>query len=544
MDNNDSILYKDFFDQLSAGAIVTDATGTIKKVNPYFLELSEFESIDVLGKNIGHFLDGTYESNACWEGEIHIKKKNGRSDLQWLYINPINDTTGQTIFLSFILRDLRVSGIDPLTKLPNRYFLTQQLDKTLNQSKVQSSLAAVLFVDLDRFKMINDTLGHAYGDLLLLEAALRIENAIGTDNFIVRMGGDEFVCVLANLQNESEAAQYAEAILEVFKKPFLLKETEIYVTVSIGISMYPFDGDDAETLLTNADSAMYRAKNSGRNQYEKARADINAASFEKLMLENSLRKALENEELTLYFQPQIDLKTNEVKSMEALIRWEHPDFGLISPGDFIPIAEETGLILPIGDWVIKTACQKLREWQNEGYSPVRISVNLSAAQLLQSGFIGHLDSVLKETSLDPSLLELEITENIIMRDVKTALDTLHRIKKRGVTISIDDFGTGYSSLSYLKDLPVDTLKIDRSFIKDIDKNANSAAFTKAITALGHELDLRVVAEGVETFKQLSIVKQQSCDVVQGFYFSKPLPSHQAIQFLEQSQKTINIPKSL
>lgn len=543
MDNKDYIPYKEFFDQLSAGAIVTDATGTIKKVNPYFLKISEFDAKDCLGKKIDYFLDGTYKIDSSWEGEIHIKKKNGNSTLQWLYVNPINDTAGHTIFLSFILRDLRICGIDPLTKLPNRYFLTQQLSKTLNQSKVQSSLAAILFMDLDRFKMINDTLGHTYGDLLLLEAALRIEEAVGTDNFIVRMGGDEFVCVLENLQNEAEAVQYARAILEVFKKPFLLKETEIYVTVSIGISIYPFDGDDAETLLTNADSAMYRAKKSGRNQYEKARADINAAAFEKLMLENSFRKAIENDELTLYFQPQIDLKTNEVTSMEALIRWEHPDFGLISPGDFIPIAEETGLILPIGDWVIRTACHRLREWQNEGYSPVRISVNLSAAQFLQSGFIEHLDSVLRETALEPSLLELEITENIIVRDVKTAFDILHKIKERGVTISIDDFGTGYSSLSYLKDLPVDTLKIDRSFIKDIDKNANSAALTKAITTLGHELDLRVVAEGVETFKQLSIVKQQSCDVVQGFYFSKPLPSQQAVQLLGQLQSPINIRKS-
>jgi diguanylate cyclase (GGDEF)-like protein/PAS domain S-box-containing protein len=540
MSLNTTYLYKDIFEQFSAGALIIDELGTILNVNDAYCQLSGFHLRDVIGNNVDSFLESAYQQNENWQGEVYIKRKKEDDILQWLYASPINGSVGTDQYTILIIRDFHITGFDPLTKLPNRFLLPQALNKSVEKAYKNGTEFAVLFIDLDRFKFVNDTLGHHYGDILLTEAAKRIQTSIGNKNLIVRMGGDEFICIIEDLQNDMEAENYAKSIITAFSEPFKLKNTDIFITASIGISLFPYDGDEADILISNADSAMYQAKKKGRNQYEKVRVNESAGAFEKLLLENNLRKALKENELTLYFQPQINLKTNEMNSMEALIRWHHPELGLISPGDFIPIAEETGLILLIDEWVLRTACTKMKERQNAGFPPFRVAVNLSAAQFLQKDLIVKIDQILADTSLDPSYLELEITENMVMHDVKAAIQVLKNLKERGIHLSIDDFGTGYSSLTYLKDLPVDILKIDQSFIKDIDTNSNSSSLTKAIVSLGHDLNLKVIAEGVETNKQLSLMKQQSCDLVQGYIFSKPLNYEQTENYLNTYINSIRI----
>lgn len=525
--------FKEIVGQLDAGLLITDAEQTIVYINTAYTELSNFKSDEVFGKQIEELIKGIKKKGEIWEGEVYIETKEGEHQLRWLYVNEIKGAKGETRFISYIIRDFHVCGFDPLTKLPNRLLLDQKLDLAINQIRNEETILAVLYLDLDRFKFVNDTLGHSYGDQLIQETAKRLQRVIGKNHTIVRMGGDEFVCLLDGLENEAKAEGYAKRIIESFAKPFHLKNTDLYVTVSIGISLFPYDGDDVETLVTNADSAMYRAKKNGRNRYEKVSVSGSAGAFEKLLLENSLRRAIEEEELILYFQPQIHLKNNEVMGVEALVRWHHPEFGLLPPGDFIPLAEETGLILPMGDWVLRTACEKLRQWQLEGLPPVRVAVNLSAAQFMQKDLIDKIDQILADTKVNPSYLEIEITENMVMQDVHSAIKTLNELKRRGIHLSIDDFGTGYSTFSYLKDFPIDTLKIDRTFIKDIDTNPSSTALTKAITSLAHDLDLKVIAEGVENQDQLAIVRNHACDAVQGFYFSKPLNETQITHYLRE-----------
>jgi len=540
MQELDSSFYKEIFEQINTGAIITDKNRVVISVNSAFLTLSGYKAKEVCGFPIDHFIEGFQFNQKDWRKNIILKKKNSSKKSQWLLVNHINSTSSNEDFHIWVLTDFQICGLDPLTKLPNRFLFNQKLNETIEKAREENGTFALLFIDLDRFKFINDTLGHAAGDHLLLEATLRIKDAIGRQHLLARMGGDEFVCVLTNLKTDEEAEYWARKVIKAFSIPFLLKETEFYISTSIGISVYPYDGDDGEILISNADSAMYRAKKKGRNRYENAKVELNAGGFEKILMENNLRKAIENNELLLYFQPQVNLPSNEVLSFEALIRWDHPDLGLILPGDFIPVAEETGLILPIGNWVLKEACLKMREWQDAGYSPVRVAINLSAGQFLQNDLVHKVDNVLKETRIDPSCLELEITENILMHDVNQAIKSLRELKKLGVQISIDDFGTGYSSLNYLKDFPIDTLKIDRSFICDIDTNASSVALTRAITNLAHDLEVKVVAEGVENAVQLDIVKRHSCDRVQGYYFSKPLNETHVLQFLSKNHKVVTV----
>mgnify|MGYP001203683598 CR=1 FL=1 len=533
--------YKELFIQLETPAIVSDHMGQIKDINTAYASASGYSKLDAAGKNISIFVEGAFPFCDSAKKEVYMKLKNGSEKLKNLSVSTIVDVNQDRPFYVWVLSDFQVTGFDPLTQLPNRFLLNQELKKALDCAKENCSILAVFYLDLDRFKFVNDTLGHSSGDVLLQEAARRVKFAIGENSMIARMGGDEFVCILKDLHDEKEAELIAKKIISGFNEVFHLFETEVYVSTSVGISLYPFDGDDEELLLTNADSAMYSAKKKGRNQFERAKANMAAGGFEKLLLENSLRKALDEDEFILYFQPQVHIKTSEITSMEALIRWNHPDLGIIAPGEFIPIAEETGLILPISDWVLKSVCKKMKEWQCAGYPPVRVAVNLSAGQFLQNGFVEKVKRILMETDLDPSFLELEITENMVMHDVKMAIEVLHKLQDLGVCIALDDFGTGYSSLNYLKDFPINSLKIDRSFIFDIDKNPSSAALTKAIAVLAHDLKLKVIAEGVENYKQLSMVKQFSCDTVQGFYFSKPLNDHDILLFLSKhdAEKVIN-----
>ena len=423
----------------------------------------------------------------------------------------------------------------------------------------------MLYLDLDRFKRINDTLGHSAGDQLLQEVARRLKECIrrGSDalsrvdntasidlpigmmtNSIARLGGDEFIIVLNNLQNITDAAQVARRILESLAKPFMLEQHEVFVTASIGITLYPEDGRDEETLLKNADLAMYHAKDNGRDNYQFFEDSLNATVLERLSLESNLRKAEERKEFVLHYQPKFDLQDNQVTSVEALIRWHSEDNGEIGPDKFIPFAEESGLIVPIGYWVIKEACQQNKAWQDAGLPKVRIAVNLSARQFREQNLVAEVSKILQLTRLEPQYLEFEITEGLLMDDIADTQRTLDQFKAMGVCISIDDFGTGYSSLNYLKRFPIDILKIDRGFVKDLSIDKDNQAITKAIVSMAHSLNLKVVAEGVETLDQMQQLYGYGCDEVQGYFISPPLPPDEFSQILCQRHNMLRIPLSI
>ncbi len=415
---------------------------------------------------------------------------------------------------------------DPLTDLPNRRFLRQYMDGILQKSRGTGRQSAILFLDLDRFKSINDTLGHAAGDQLLKDASERIRSCLRRGDRVARVGGDEFICVIPEMNDEHEAVETAGRLIEQLSTPFLVFGHELYITTSIGISMFPYHGDDIETLIANADTAMYRAKQEGRNLFRMYAYEMNAMSFEQMLLEQSLRKAIAEDELLLYYQPQVELSSGAVIGLEALVRWQHSEFGLVPPSEFIPIAEETGLIVPLGNWVLKQACIQCRKWQEEGRPPVKVSVNVSARQFQHPEFVADVADNVARTGMRPELLELEITESMFIQDAAATIAKLNELKRMGVRIAVDDFGTGYSSLNYLRQFPLDVLKIDRAFIRDIAHNAHDQAITDAMIRLAHDLGLHVVAEGVETAEQLARVKQPRCDAVQGYLFSKPLPAEE------------------
>lgn len=531
-------IFKEALKQLNDGVLIINKDGAIQFANEAFLQLSGFCETDIVHKQISHLFKTPINPVQSWQGVGEIILGDTGLHTKWVKVTPIKSPSGEVEYAIIMLFSFQKSGLDPLTKLPNRYLLQKQLKQILINSQRNDELFAVLYMDLDRFKFVNDTLGHSYGDILLQQASERLKHSVGEGNILARMGGDEFVCVLQNIKHEDDAETIAKSIVAGFSEPFTLHDIEIHISTSIGISLFPYDGDDEEVLLTNADSAMYRAKKKGRNQYEKAKVEVNAGSFERLIIENSLRKALERNELSLHFQPQLDLKYERIMGFEALLRWNHPDLGDIPPSEFIPIAEETGLILPIGDWVLSNACLKIKEWEKAGFPSLRVAVNLSAQQFLQKNMVNKVKAVIQETSINPKCLELEITEGVVIHDVDSAISVLQQLKDIGVQISIDDFGTGYSSLNYLKKLPVNTLKIDRSFIYDIDVNPSSKALTAAITTMAHDLKLNVIAEGVETYKQLSYVKKSSCDAIQGFYFCRPLKAEHVLDFLTNTKQGV------
>ncbi|OLN31502.1 bifunctional diguanylate cyclase/phosphodiesterase [Desulfosporosinus metallidurans] len=413
---------------------------------------------------------------------------------------------------------------DALTSLPNRLLFNELLNQALAQARRKRSRLAVLFLDLDRFKLINDTMGHNMGDRLLKESSERLKQALREGDTIARQGGDEFLVLLPEIGQEEEAASITERILAVFLKPFVLDWNEVFISTSVGISLYPNDGSDLETLVKQADTAMYYAKEQGRNNYQFFTPELNSRAHERLSLENSLRRALEREEFVLYYQPQVDFESGCIVGVEALIRWNSVERGIVSPDAFISIAEETGLIVPIGEWVLRRACTQNLAWQEQGYPPWRIAVNISARQLQEPHFIELVARILQETEMDPQWLEIEITESIAMEKGESSVEMLRSIKELGVRISIDDFGTGFSSLNYLRQLPVDTLKIDQSFVRDICPDANGEAVITAIILLAQNLRLKVIAEGVETETQWSFLKDKRCDEMQGYFFSKPLPA--------------------
>lgn len=414
-----------------------------------------------------------------------------------------------------------VATHDPLTALPNRTLLHERLSHALAKAQRHGRLLAVLFVDLDRFKNVNDTLGHDAGDRLLQIAAQRLYDCLRETDTMARQGGDEFVVLMDELADREAIAPVSQRILDAMTRPFVIDGQEISITASIGISVYP---DDGRTLLRNADIAMYRAKEKGKNNYQFYSTQIDNYSVERLALESGLRRALERGEFSLHYQPKVNIATGQISGMEALLRWQHPEMGAIAPGRFIPVAEEIGLILPIGAWVLRTACIQNRAWQQLGLRRFPVAVNLSPRQFAGEGLLGDVKAALDESGLEGSYLELEITESMVMVDPERAVTMLRQLKELGIRVAIDDFGTGYSSLAYLKRFPIDSVKVDRSFVEDIPDDVDSMAIAQAIIAMAHNLRLKVVAEGVESEAQLGFLRGEGCDEIQGYYFSAARPA--------------------
>ncbi len=412
---------------------------------------------------------------------------------------------------------------DTLTGLPNRVSFEERLVEAVAHAKVERESLAVMFLSLDRFKKFNDTLGHLIGDQLLKSVAERLNLTLREGNRVARFGSDEFAVLLTRIAGAEDAARRANNFQNVLNAPFIVDGHELYVTSSIGIGLYPDDGTDAQGLLKSAGSALYRAKQLGGSSYQFYTADMNERALARLALENQLRWALERKEFVVYYQPQVNLDTGKIMGMEALVRWQHPELGLVSPAEFIPLAEDTGLIMPIGEWVLRTACAQTRVWQNCGFKNLHVAVNLSPRQFQQPDLLQLIEGALKETGLDPASLELEVTESSVMKNAESAINTLGELRAMGIRISIDDFGSGYSSLSYLKHLPIDVLKIDQSFVRDMTSDPKDAAIAMAIIQLAHSLQLQVKAEGVETEEQLHFLRLLRCDEMQGYLFCKPLP---------------------
>lgn len=459
---------------------------------------------------------------------------------------PVYDWDGELVGAVIVFRDISDSVVsaskmrhqaqhDFLTNLPNRMLLNDRIGQAIGLAKRSDIHPALLFLDLDKFKQVNDSLGHTVGDRLLQAVSERLVSCVRTSDTVSRHGGDEFVILLADERRPEDAALTAEKVIEALSMPFQIDEQELQISTSIGISLFPLDGTDAPTLIKNADTAMYHAKERGRKNYQFFRQDMNARAFERQLVESNLRRALERSEFTLYYQPKIDLETGRIIGVEALLRWQHPDWGLVPPQRFIPIAEESGLIVPIGRWVLREACAQAVRWRSLGISPVSIAVNVSALEFSHREFFEHTLAVVDATGLDPVCLQLEVTESVLMRDVIASAALLARFKAVGVQIAVDDFGTGYSSLSYLNQFPIDVLKIDQSFVRAIDPVAGrDSAIVSAVIGVGKNLKQRVIAEGVEHAGQLAFLKAHQCNEGQGYLFGRPIDATQMQALLNNS----------
>ncbi|MCA1989688.1 MAG: PAS domain S-box protein, partial [Desulfarculus sp.] len=548
------------FENTIEGISVTDTRGTIQMVNPGFTHITGYSAEEVLGRNPRVLKSDRHDAefyaamwrdiveNGHWSGEIWNRRKSGEAYPEWLTISVIKDAAGEPTHYVAVFHDIteikrseeqirHQAYHDALTGLPNRQLFNDRLEMALSRARRGGESLAVVFLDLDHFKTINDSLGHAVGDLLLQEVAQRLKRSVRQEDTVCRLGGDEFIMILPELGEVDQAVAVAGRIIEDLEKPFSLRGHELYITCSIGITIYPNDGDDLETLVKNADMAMYRAKEQGRNTYRLFTPAMNQRARQRQEMLSALRRAVERDEFLVHYQPQVDLFTEQVVGIEALVRWRPPSGEMIPPDQFIPLAEETGLILSIGQKVLEAACRQTAEWARQGHYRLRLAVNLSARQFNQPDLVERIAGVLEQTGLAPAMLELEITESTAMANLDATSGTLRRLHALGLTLSLDDFGTGYSSLNYLRRFAIDLLKIDRSFIKDLPSDSDAATITEAIVSMAHTLRLKVIAEGVETREQLNFLRNLGCDYVQGFLYSRPLPAEELAVLLRAGKLT-------
>lgn len=547
-------LYAKVFESSLEAVVITDADQKVLMVNDAFVAITGYTREEIVGNTPRMLASGRQDpafyremwdsigQTGHWQGEILNRRKNGQVYPEWETISAVTNGDGTVTHYVATFSDVsehkaaqdRISYLayhDSLTGLPNRLLMQDRLEQATAAARREDDKVGVMLMDLDRFKMVNDSLGHAGGDALLKAVAERIKACLRESDTLSRLGGDEFVVILPSVK-ESEAVGYAaERVLLSFAAPFRVEGHDIRVTTSIGISVFPLDGADIDSLVKNADTAMYHAKENGRNNYQFFTGEMNARVSERLAIEGKLNFALEREEFALVYQPQVDMRDNRTVGFEALIRWEHPELGTVSPARFIPIAEESGLITSIGEWVLREACAQAVRWHRLGDAPVPVSVNVSAVQLHGRDFLGMLKRILQDTGVDPSRLELELTESVVMRHGEETVGLLDGLKGLGVQLAIDDFGTGYSSLAYLKRFPLDRLKIDRSFVADIGTDNDSAEIVRAVIALGHSMKLLVIAEGVENEQQVAFLRANGCDQCQGYYFSRPLVTEQVTRWL-------------
>lgn len=540
---------------LSMGVVIMDADFVVTSVNESYCRISGLPEEQIIGTRppFESLMSGDLDlynriwtalkSEHSWDGEFWGEKSGEKYALH-IAITTIVDEQGVPSQYAAIINDiterkhdeeriLRQANFDALTGLPNRALFVDRLGQSLlTMSRAEHKLG-LMFIDLDGFKLVNDTLGHDKGDDLLREAAVRISSCTRDGDTVARLGGDEFTVIMPNLHDAKDAPVVAQRILDALSRPFELDGTESFVSGSIGITIFPDDADDANDLLKNADAAMYRAKELGKANYQFFTADLNDQVAERLLLKNGLVKALEREEFKLFYQPKVTLSSDRIESVEALMRWDNPDLGMVSPARFIPILEETGMVVEVGEWAIREACLQHRRWIDAGLEPVRIAVNLSARQLREMSFVSVLQRLLKETGVGPDGIEIEITESMIMSDKDTAITALTELHSLGIHVAMDDFGTGYSSLSYLRQFPIDTIKIDGSFVADISDNAEDAEIIRTIISMGQTLNKSIVAEGVETEEQLEILRRYSCDEIQGYLISRPVPGDELTELIRE-----------
>jgi diguanylate cyclase (GGDEF)-like protein/PAS domain S-box-containing protein len=527
------------FENCRDAILITDQQHRVVAANPAFTDITGYPVLDIIGAEVPHLHSAIHDAafyqqiwdyvgeHGHWAGEIWSKRRGGETYPAWVALTAIRDASGKIVNYMSILTDItnrkqveehnrHLAEHDVLTDLPNRVLFLDRLHQALATARRQHTMVALMFVDLDRFKAVNDTYGHQAGDAVLREVASRLTHCVRGVDTVSRQGGDEFVILLAGIGGIDQAAHVAGSVMQAVSQPLQVASAEVVLSVSIGISMYPGDGADVDTLLGHADVAMYHAKQSGRNAFRFFSPEMNAHVIERIEMENKLRMALDNDEFVLEYLPAIDIATGRTTGVEALIRWHHPERGLLQPDQFLQIAEECGLIVPIGEWVLNQACRQARVWRDAGY-PVVVAVNLSSVQFIHSNLIQSIDDALHSSGLAPRFLDLEITERVIMNGDPATLATIDALRERGVQLTIDDFGTGYSSLSSLRKVPLSRLKIDRSFVGDISADPDGVAIIPAIIAVARSLRLRVVAEGVETAEQLRYLRLQGCDEYQGYY---------------------------
>ncbi len=568
--------YRSIFENALEGISQTSVEGKFLIANPMLAKIYGYDSPEDLITNITDITHQLYvnpqyrlelierltQQEDVKQFELEVYRKDG--SIIWTSENAhaVYDIAGNILYFEGTVEDITASKQakaeiehlafhDSLTNLPNRVLFRDRLSTALASASEQLQifleqdiqvgiktppLLAVMFLDLDRFKLVNDTMGHAAGDFLLIEVAKRLSECMFESTFLARMGGDEFMIFVSEVQSVESIQQFAQLILQSFENPFFVQELALYIGTSIGISLYPSDGTDEQTLMRNADTAMFRAKEQGRNHYQLYNHALGAKVMEYVAIENGIRQALERSEFQVFYQPQINLLTGEIDCMEALARWLHPELGWVPPNQFIPAAEEHGLIVRLGEWVLRTACTQNRAWQKQGLPPIRMAVNFSAKQFQVADLCDRIMQILLETDLDPQYLEIEITESLVMQDQSTTIKMLRQLQSLGMQISIDDFGTGYSSLSYLRLLPVSKLKIDASFIREIPENSEDSAITSAIIMMAHSLNLKAIAEGVELKEQLEFLRSHNCDAVQGYLFSRPVPDQEATLLLQAQFK--------